>query len=38
LSYNITNGGGYIFTRDDMIDPFYICMKVENGMECKKLG
>ncbi len=31
----ITNGEGGIFTKVDMINPFYICTRIENGMGCK---
>jgi hypothetical protein len=32
------DGKGRRFTIDDSIDSFCICMKIENGMGCQKLG
>jgi hypothetical protein len=31
---SIMDGKGQRFTRDDLIDPFCICMIIKNGMEC----
>jgi hypothetical protein len=31
-------GEGQTFTKDNSIDSFCICMRIENGMGCKKIG
>jgi hypothetical protein len=32
----ITDGEGWIFTKVDVINPFYICTRIKKGMGCKK--
>jgi hypothetical protein len=33
-----TNGKGWKFTKDDLIELFCVCTKIENGMGCQNLG